>query len=91
MKTTAFLLALSVAVPAAIAALEDPPPQHVKWMQESGQLMDKIRSGQDVQASAKRPAAVSPAATFAAAARTSRVAFRATSEFRFAQKASTSL
>lgn len=37
-----------------MAALEDPPPQHVKWMKESAELQEKIRNGQDVQASARR-------------------------------------
>ncbi|MCS7042722.1 MAG: hypothetical protein N2036_09410 [Bryobacteraceae bacterium] len=55
MKTTAtVVLALSLAAPAVIAALEDPPPQHVKWMKESAELQDRIRNGQDVQASARR-------------------------------------
>lgn len=55
MKTTAsVLIAISLAIPATVAALEDPPPQHVKWMKESAELQDKIRNGQDVQASARR-------------------------------------
>lgn len=84
MKTTAFLLALSVAVPAAIAALEDPPPQHVKWMQESGQLMDKIRSGQDIQTSAKRLEAIYKDVEAFWAKRNSEVAVKATRDIQAA-------
>ncbi len=54
MKTACALLALSLAAPAVLPAAEDPPPQHVQWMKESAQLQDKIRNGQDVEASAKR-------------------------------------
>lgn len=54
MKTACALLVLSLAAPAVLPAAEDPPPQHVQWMKESGQLQDKIRNGQDVAASARR-------------------------------------
>lgn len=54
MKTACVLIALSLVAPAALPALEDPPPQHVQWMKESAQLQDKIRNGQDVEASARR-------------------------------------
>lgn len=54
MKTACALFALSLAAPAVLPALEDPPPQHVQWMKESGQLQDRIRNGQDLEASAKR-------------------------------------
>lgn len=58
MKTTAFLLLSLPFCAAALSQLEDPPPQHVQWMKESGQLQDRIRNGQDVQASAKRLEAI---------------------------------
>lgn len=48
------LLSLAFAAPAALSALDDPPPQHVEWMKESGRLMDKIRNGQDTAPSATR-------------------------------------
>lgn len=39
-------------------AWEDPTPEHVAWMKESGELQGKIRQNQDVEASAKRMAAI---------------------------------
>lgn len=56
--TACLLLSLCLAAPVALSTLEDPPPQHVQWMKESGQLQDKIRNGQDVQASARRLEAI---------------------------------
>ncbi len=58
MKTACLLLVSGLILPAALPALEDPPPQHVQWMKESGQLQDKIRNGQDVQSNAQRMAAI---------------------------------
>jgi len=49
-------LALALAAVPTLAASEDPPPQHVEWMKESGELMGKIRKNVEVEASAKRMA-----------------------------------
>ncbi|HPT24850.1 MAG TPA: hypothetical protein PLZ95_00420, partial [Bryobacteraceae bacterium] len=52
-----FTAAVLAASPSLFAA-EDPSPQHVQWMKETGELSGKIRKGVDVEASAKRMAAV---------------------------------
>jgi hypothetical protein len=58
MKTKLPLLALALTVAPFLMGAEDPPPQHVQWMKESGQLQGKIRKNEDVEASAKRLAAI---------------------------------
>jgi cytochrome c556 len=58
MKTACALLALSLAAPAVLPASEDPPPQHVQWMQDSGKALDDIRGGRDVEANARRLQAI---------------------------------
>lgn len=77
MKTACVLLSLSLAAPAALPALEDPPPQHVQWMKESGQLQDKIRNGQDAAASARRLQAIYKEVEAFWAKRNSEIAVRA--------------
>jgi hypothetical protein len=58
MKTKLPFLALALAAAPYLMGAEDPPPQHVQWMKESGQLQGKIRKNEDVEASAKRLAAI---------------------------------
>ncbi|MBA3972689.1 MAG: hypothetical protein C0504_00570 [Candidatus Solibacter sp.] len=53
------ILAVAVlALSPSLFAAEDPSPQHVQWMKEQGELSGKIRKGVDIEASAKRMAAV---------------------------------
>lgn len=52
------IAAAVLAASPALFASEDPPEQHVKWMKESGELSGKIRKGVEVEASAKRTAAI---------------------------------
>jgi hypothetical protein len=52
-----FTAAVLTATPSLFAA-EDPPPQHVQWMKEQGELSGKIRKGADLETSAKRMAAL---------------------------------
>ncbi len=52
------IAAAVLAASPALFASEVPPEQHVKWMKESGELSGKVRKGVDVEASAKRMAAV---------------------------------
>ncbi len=52
------IAAAVLAASPALFAAEDPPPHHVKWMKESGELQGKIRKGIEVEASAKRTAAI---------------------------------
>ncbi|MBI5084417.1 MAG: cytochrome c [Acidobacteria bacterium] len=52
------LLSLAFAAVPCLVASEDPSPQHVQWMKETGALNGKIRKGEDVEASAKRLAAL---------------------------------
>ena len=52
------IAAAALAASPALFASEDPPPQHVEWMKESGQLSGKIRKGVNVEASAKRLAEI---------------------------------
>ena len=59
MKTKLPVLALALTVAPFLMGAEDPPPQHVQLMKESGQLQGKIRKNEDVEASAKRLAAIS--------------------------------
>ena len=53
-----FCALLLTAAPGLFAA-EDPSPQHVQMMKEIGSLQGKIRKNEDVEASAKRLAALS--------------------------------
>lgn len=84
MKTACVLLSLSLAAPAALPALEDPPPQHVQWMKESGQLQDKIRNGQDATASAQRLQAIYKEVEAFWAKRNSEIAVKATRDIQAA-------
>jgi len=60
MKLLPCLLSVSLlAVPAAVAASIDPPPEHVKIMKEMGAANGKIRKGEEVAASAKQMAELS--------------------------------
>jgi cytochrome c556 len=59
MKMQLSFLALALTAAPFLLGSEDPPPQHVNWMKESGQLQGKIRKNEDVEASAKRLAAIS--------------------------------
>lgn len=52
-----FTAAVLTAMP-SLFAVEDPSPQHVQWMKEQGELSGKIRKGVDLEASAKRMAAL---------------------------------
>lgn len=52
-----FTAAALTAMPSLFAA-EDPSPQHIQWMKEQGELSGKIRKGVEVEASAKRMAAL---------------------------------
>jgi len=52
------IAAAVLAASPALFAAEDPTPHHVKWMKESGELQGKIRKGIEVEASAKRTAAI---------------------------------
>lgn len=84
MKTACALFALALAAPAVLPALEDPPPQHVQWMKESGQLQDKIRNGQDVAASAQRLQAIYKEVEAFWAKRNSEIAVKATRDIQAA-------
>jgi cytochrome c556 len=77
MKTACAFFVLALVAPILLPAVEDPPPQHVQWMKESGQLQDKIRNGQDVAASAQRLAAIYKEVEVFWAARKSDVAVKA--------------
>ena len=52
------IAAAVLAASPALFASEAPSEQHVKWMKESGELSGKIRKGVEVEASAKRMAAI---------------------------------
>lgn len=58
MRMQTLLLSLALAAVPSLLAAEDPSPQHVQWMKETGALNGKIRKGEDVEASAKRLAAL---------------------------------
>lgn len=77
MKTACAFFVLALVAPTLLPAVVDPPPQHVQWMKESGQLQDKIRNGQDVAASAQRLAAIYKEVEVFWAARKSDVAVKA--------------
>ena len=52
------IAAAVLAASPALFASEVPSEQHVKWMKESGELSGKVRKGVEVEASAKRMAAI---------------------------------
>jgi cytochrome c556 len=58
MRMQSLLLTLALAAVPVLLASEDPSPQHVQWMKETGSLNGKIRKNEDVEASAKRLAAL---------------------------------
>jgi cytochrome c556 len=58
MQLSKYTLGLVAAFLFSAAAAEDPSPQHVQWMKESGELQGKIRKNVEVEASGKRLAAL---------------------------------
>jgi cytochrome c556 len=51
-------LALTLLAGTAVFAGDDPSPKHVQWMKDSDTLFDKIRAREDVEANARKLAAI---------------------------------